>query len=298
VAAALGFSYFRPLSVLEATGELLLRLQGVHSGYVQAGPCRLRYLETGSGPPLVLVNGLGSSALQGWGCLMAPLGRRYHVYAPDLVGFGRSERPAAADYGIPMQVESVRVFFAALKLQHARVAGISMGGWIVARLAAEHPELVERLVLVSAAGLRPRDEDPIPAEVLLPRDADGVRRLAATVRHKPPAMPSFLVRDVLRRRMGDEWIIRRTLESMREGRDWLDGRLAGARMPTLVIWGRQDRLIPVAYAPLLKAELPQAELVVLEGCGHVVIADCPEAFDSAFVAFLSARREGSLPDHR
>jgi pimeloyl-ACP methyl ester carboxylesterase len=297
-AAALGFGYFRPLSVLEATGELLLRLQGVHSGFVQAGPYRLRYLEAGNGPPLVLVHGLGSNAMQEWGRLVAPLGRQYHVYAPDLPGFGRSERPAAADYGIPMQVESVRAFFAALKLEHARVAGISMGGWIVARLAAEHPELVERLVLVSAAGMRPRDDDPIPAEALLPRDEDGVRRLAATVRHKPPAMPSFLVRDVLRRRMGDEWIIRRTLESMREGRDWLNGRLAGARMPTLVVWGRQDRLIPVAYAAPLQAELDDAELVVLDGCGHVVIADCPEAFDGAFLAFLSARREGSLPNER
>lgn len=298
LAAALGFAYARPVTVLEATGELLRRLQGVRSAYVQAGPYRLRYLEAGSGPPLVLVHGLGSNALQEWGRLMAPLGRHYHVYAPDLVGFGRSERPAAADYAIPMQVESLRAFFAAVRLEHARVAGISMGGWIVARLAAEHPELVDRLVLVSAAGMRPQDEQPIPAAALLPHDEDGVRRLAATVRHKPPAMPSFLVRDVLRRRMGDEWIIRRALESMRKGSDWLNGRLAGARMPTLVVWGRQDRLIPVTYAAPLQAELEDAKLVVLDGCGHVVIADCPEAFDRAFLAFLSAQPERSLPNER
>ena len=298
LAAALGFAYARPLSVLETSGELLLRLRGVRSAYLEAGRYRLRYLESGSGPALVLVHGLGSNALQEWGRLMAPLGRQYHVYAPDLVGFGRSERPATADYGIPMQVESVRAFFAALKLEHARVAGISMGGWIVARLAAEHPELVERLVLVSAAGMRPQDEHPIPADALLPRDEAGVRRLAATVRHEPPAMPSFLVRDILARRIREEWIIRRTLESMREGRDWLNGRLGGASMPTLVIWGREDRLIPMAYAALLQSELPNAELVVLAGCGHVVIADCPEAFDRAFLAFLEAPLVARLPHDR
>ena len=99
--AALGFAYARPVSVLETAGEVVLWLSGVRSSHVQAGPHRLRYLETGGGPPLILVHGLGSNAMQEWGRLMAPLGQKYHVYAPDLPGFGRSERPAAADYGIP-----------------------------------------------------------------------------------------------------------------------------------------------------------------------------------------------------
>ena len=177
--------------MLETGGELLLRLQGVRSPYVQAGPLRLRYFEAGAGPPLVLVHGLGSNALQEWGRLLPALARQYHVYAVDLPGFGRSERPAAADFGIPMQVEALRTFMAAVGVSRARVVGISMGGWIVARLASEHPELVERLVLVSPAGMQPEEADPIPVEVLFPRDVDGVRRLAATVRHKPPAIPWF-----------------------------------------------------------------------------------------------------------
>jgi pimeloyl-ACP methyl ester carboxylesterase len=63
-------------------------------------------------------------------------------------------------------------------------------------------------------------------------------------------------------------------------------------MPVLIVWGRQDVLIPASYGEALKAELPRAELVVLDGCGHVPIADCPEAFDRAVVAFLSA---GAVP---
>jgi pimeloyl-ACP methyl ester carboxylesterase len=75
---------------------------------------------------------------------------------------------------------------------------------------------------------------------------------------------------------------------MREGRDWLDGTLARATMPVLVVWGKQDRLIPVAYARRLEAELPHADLVVLDGCGHVPMADCPEAFDRVVLPFLGA----------
>jgi pimeloyl-ACP methyl ester carboxylesterase len=168
-----------------------------------------------------------------------------------------------------------------------------MGGWIVARLAGEHPELVERLVLVAAAGMRPEAAAPIPAEVLLPHDEDSVRRLVAAVRHKPPWMPSFLVRAILARRLHEEWIVRRTLESMRGGRDWLNGTLGRADMPVLIVWGRQDALIPVAYAAPLQAEFENASLELLDGCGHVPMADCPEAFDRALHAFLSAKSPSS-----
>jgi pimeloyl-ACP methyl ester carboxylesterase len=285
--AALSFAYRRPVAVLRAAGEVVLRLSGVHSEYAQAGPYRLRYLEAGSGPPLLLVHGLASNALQDWGRLVPKLARRYHVYAPDLPGFGRSARPASADYSIPMQVEAVRAFLDAVGVERARVAGISMGGWIAARFAGERPARVERLVLVDAAGMRPDDAHPIPAESLLPRDVAGVRRLIATVRYRPPAVPPFFVRDILDERLREEWIVRRALESMRLGRDWLDGTLARAQMPVLVVWGEQDALIPVAYAPRLAAEFEHARVAILDGCGHVPIADCPSAFDRELTTFLA-----------
>jgi pimeloyl-ACP methyl ester carboxylesterase len=172
-------------------------------------------------------------------------------------------------------------------LEQARVAGISMGGWIVSRLASESPERVERLVVVDGAGME-SDGSDIPADALLPKDEEGVRRLIATVRHDPPATPSFVVRDILARRLREEWVIRRALVSMRDGDDWLDGTLASADMPVLVIWGKQDVLIPLEYGTALRAEFPRAELEVLDGCGHVPIADCPEAFDRVLLRFLTA----------
>ncbi|HSD26851.1 MAG TPA: alpha/beta fold hydrolase [Vicinamibacteria bacterium] len=287
LAGLLGFAYARPVTVLESWGALRLRLAGVRSAEVQAGPYRLHYLEAGAGPPLVLVHGLGSSAAQDWGRLIAPLGRTFHVWAPDLPGFGRSERPRAADYSVSMQVEAVRAFMQALGVGRARVAGISMGGWIVSRLAGEHPGMVERLVVVAAAGMRPEPND-IPVEVLLPKDEAGVRRLVAAVRHNAPIPPAFVARDILARRLEEEWVVRRALESMGAGRDWLDGTLGRADMPVLVVWGREDRLIPVSHAPRLEAEFPRATLRVLDGCGHVPMADCPEAFDREVIPFLAA----------
>jgi pimeloyl-ACP methyl ester carboxylesterase len=289
LAALLAFAYARPVTVFETWTALRLRASGVRVAHVQAGPYRVRYLEAGSGPPLVLVHGLASNAAQDWGRLIPPLARRLHVYAPDLPGFGGSDRPADADYSIPMQVEAVRAFMKAVHVDRARVAGISMGGWIVSRLAGAHPGMVERLVVVDGAGMRPLAPD-IPADALLPHDEDGVRRLVATVRHKAPPLPSFVARDILARRLKDEWIVRRALESMRAGHDWLDGTLGRADMPVLVVWGRQDRLLPVAYARRLAAEFPHSEIEVLHGCGHVPMADCPEAFDREVIPFLVADR--------
>jgi pimeloyl-ACP methyl ester carboxylesterase len=294
LAALLGFAYAEPVTVFETWGALRLRLSGVRSRQVQAGPYRLHYLEAGSGPPLLLVHGLASSATQDWGRLIAPLGQRFHVFAPDLPGFGQSERPPGAEYSIPMQVEAVRGFMDAVDLGRARVAGISMGGWIASRLAGSHPERVERLVVVDAAGMRP-DGPPIPAEVLLPQDVEGVRRLAAAVRHRAPVPPAFVARDILERRLREEWVVRRALLSMAAGRDWLNGTLGRADMPVLVIWGKQDALIPVDYAARLATEFPRAELTVLDGCGHVPIADCPEAFDRAVLPFLSAGVPAAVP---
>ena len=100
-------------------------------------------------------------------------------------------------------------------------------------------------------------------------------------------MPPFLARDILQRRLAEEWVVRRALESMSGGRDWLNGTLGHAGMPVLIVWGKQDRLIAAAYAAPLQSELAHARLELLDGCGHVPIADCPQEFDRVLTGFLA-----------
>ena len=103
--------------------------------------------------------------------------------------------------------------------------------------------------------------------------------------------PSFVARDILARHLRQEWIIKRALESMRNRQEWLNGTLGRADMPVLVVWGQQDALIPVGYARPLQSEFPHARLTVLDGCGHVPMADCPAEFEAAVMPFLSAAVE-------
>ena len=126
------------------------------------------------------------------------------------------------------------------------------------------------------------------AAILAPLTGIDPSSMKVRFRYKPPSAPSFLVRDILAERRREEWIVRRALESMRPGKDWLNGTLGRATMPVLIVWGKQDTLIPVAYAAPLASELAHATLTVLDGCGHVPMADCPEAFDRELTAFLGA----------
>ena len=291
---ARGFAYARPLTVLERPASCCCGFRASAARYAQAGPHRLRYLESGAGPPLVLVHGLGSNAMQDWGRLMAPLGRQLPRVRPGPAGLrplrtagrGRLRDPDAGR-------GRARLHGGRGRLEGARRRA--------SRWAAGSPRASRASTRSSSSGWswsRPRGcgprRRPDPGRSPVPPRRG---RRAPPGRHRPPQAArdaSFLVRDVLARRLREEWIVRRTLESMAAGRDWLDGTLGRADMPVLIVWGKQDRLIPVAYAAPLQAEFPHAALELLDGCGHVPMADCPEAFDRELRPFLAGAEAPAL----
>ncbi|HEY0163206.1 MAG TPA: alpha/beta fold hydrolase, partial [Edaphobacter sp.] len=174
--AAGAFFYWNPLWVADNLVQLGLWRAGVKSEYVEAGGYRLHYFEAqpagGGGEPLLLIHGLGARSEE-WAKMIPAMAQRgFHVYAPDLPGYGRSSRPADADYSIAMEENAMVAFAKAVGLQRTFVGGWSMGGWIAAKLTLDHPEMVERLVLYDSAGLYFPAE--FGADLFLPSDAAGV----------------------------------------------------------------------------------------------------------------------------
>jgi pimeloyl-ACP methyl ester carboxylesterase len=269
LAAAL-FVYFRPLTLVYLARDAYLRAIGMRSHFVQVGPHRIHYFDSGGdGPPLVMVHGVASSAADA-ALLYRALSRTHRIYALDLLGYGRSARPRDASYSVPMQADVVRGFMDAIALRDADMLGISMGGWIALKFAADHPQRVRRLVLVSSAGLEfptTLHERSFSSETL-----DELRASIAlqTDRH----LPAFILRDLLRRSKGRGWVTRRSMASMLARRDTLDGRLQRVRMPVLLVWGTRDRIVPISVAAAMQREMPHARLVRLEGCGHLAIVEC------------------------
>jgi pimeloyl-ACP methyl ester carboxylesterase len=287
VVAGLVF-YFNPLWVADQQVRWKLWRQGVQSKYVEAGGYRMHYLEAlppngMPGTPLLLAHGLGARA-EDWQAMIPALAAKgFHVYAPDLLGYGRSARPDVS-YSITMEEEAVRQFMEAVGLQRADVGGWSMGGWVAMKLALDHPELVDRLVVYDSAGIYfPPTFD---ANLFVPADAAAVKRLVTILSPHPQQFPDFVTKALLHKFAENGWVINRSMAAMTTGRDLLDFRLHGMQRPTLIVWGSRDDLIPLTTGKKMHELIPGSVLNVIEGCGHLAPLECSKPVVEGTVDFL------------
>ncbi len=285
IVAVVLFVYFHPFTLVHAAAHVLLLRAGMHAHYVDVAGHRLRYFEGGDGPPLLLVHGIGSTS-EDWALVVRELTRDHRVYAPDLLGWGGSDKPRDADYSVAAETELVRGFMDAVHLQRAGVAGLSMGGWIALRLAALHPERVQRLVLIDSAGLD--FPSPLGETAFAPTTMDEARHLLWLQSDELPKLPDFVVADFLRRARAESWILRLSMQSMLTRRDVMDGKLQRVTMPVLIIWGTADRLVPPSLAARFHGELPQSRVVMIPGCGHLAVIECRAQAMPPITQFLNA----------
>ena len=270
-AALAGAFYWRPWWVIDECTRARLRLEGVRSEYVRLGSYRIHYLVGGQGKPLVLVHGLGAMA-ESWAELMMALAPHgYRIYAIDLVGFGRSDRPDI-DYSIASQAEVLKQFFDSQNLAQADLGGWSMGGWVVLRFALDHPERVRRMILVDSAGLA--FQPPFNLALFRPTNVDQAEQLVKLLTPQADRIPRFVARDLVRLMMPTRWVVERALKSMLAGNDLVDGKLSQIHEPVLIVWGRQDAMIPLACGSEMHRQMPQSELAIFDGCGHMMPLEC------------------------
>lgn len=274
--------------------------------FIDVEGIRTRYWLAGeSGPPVVLIHGLGASA-EIWQFNIDALASRYRVYVPDLPGFGRTGEPERQDFSPEGYSRFLMGFMNALGMGRAALVGHSLGGGVALRAVLDHPGLVERLILVNSAGLgsdislllrtaslpffeRVFLKPPLwvfklflrrlvydPA-VITPEFA----RLYYEIFFQPKAIHAFaeILRAICTLRGARPGI----LEPIREG-------LGTIRTPTLVIWGRQDRILPSSQAFDAVARIPGARLRVFEHCGHMPNVEYPQEFNRLILEFLQEER--------
>jgi pimeloyl-ACP methyl ester carboxylesterase len=283
IVAALAVLVWRPVTVLNGLVRARLWVAGVRDGTAQSGPYRLHYLVAGSGRPVILLHGLGGYGLQ-WGDYIPALAEGARVYAPDLLGFGSSDRPDV-NYSTPLQADVLRGFMDSAHIQQADLVGLSMGGWVAASFARLYPDRVRRLVLVDAAGLR---FDPGTPEPFTPRDASDFSRLMRLGTPRAVRIPSFLAPGIVREMQPLAPVVERHLQNKRLGIGTLDGKLAAVTMPVLLVWGALDQLTPLDYGREFHRQIPQSQLVILENCGHMAVLDCRSYAQPEIRAFLAA----------
>jgi len=221
----------------------------------------------GEGPPLILLHGLAGSA-RWWRHNVPALSRRFRVAAIDLPGFGASHRDARLV--LDETAGQLVAVMDRLGFERAHVVGHSMGGLVAGGLAADHPDRVDRLVLVDAG--------------FLSLDPSWLRRVTGPIvalRWTSPTLLPVVVGDALR--SGPIRMAHATREILQA--DWR-AKLAGIRAPTLVIWGEHDTICPPVIGREINARVPGSRLVVLAGAAHCPMWERPADFDREVLSFL------------
>src|ERR1044072_4466510 len=248
---------------------------------------KIHYVEAGSGPTVILLHGLGGSS-QVWQFNIAALAEKYHVVVPDQIGFGKSEKPLV-NYRIRTYVDFLDQFCKQLGIERASLVGNSMGGWIATAFTAAFPDRVDKLVLGDAAGYRPpKDLDTRSFYGLNPTTREGMKVLVAKVFYNKLFLTDAAIDQAIATRLaaGDGYTINSITESIIRGEDFLDDAVKTIKRPTLIIWGRQDGLVPLAEGEHFNKDIAGSKLVVFDQCGHMPNVEKPAEFNAAVLKFL------------
>jgi pimeloyl-ACP methyl ester carboxylesterase len=263
------------------------------------------YVEIGEGPPLVFVHGLGGS-WQNWLENIPHFSRTHRVIALDLPGFGASPMPPW-QLSIPAYGRYFRDFLERLGIERCSLVSNSMGGFIATELAINEPERVDDLVLVSAAGItwaRARREPAEMAARMMRAAAPLALRFQMSAIRRPKMRqrifnglwykPNALRRELIWEQVVPAVQSPGTFDAMRTlvGYD-IRSRLEEIEVPTLIVWGRQDAVVPVPAAVSYKERIgDNAELVIFDRCGHMPELERPVRFNRLVEDFLE--RAGTL----
>jgi pimeloyl-ACP methyl ester carboxylesterase len=282
-------------------------LHGHRRAYVKAGP------EPGTAPALLLLHGLGCDHTT-WRPVIDMLARRYTVIAPDLLGHGRSAKPRA-DYSVGGYANGMRDLLTVLGLDKVTVVGHSFGGGVAMQFAYQFPERTERMVLVAPGGVGP-EVSPFIRAITLPGYGQAMGLLTLPgVRHLGSAglralaasgIPAARDLDEVARiydsfkdphaRAAIRHVVRAVVDLKGQIVTMVDRAYLTQAMPMLVVWGADDRVIPVRHADNVRAIAPGSVVEVLPNSGHFPHKDHPERFVKIFNDFV--RRHPPATYHR
>jgi 2-hydroxy-6-oxonona-2,4-dienedioate hydrolase len=233
----------------------------------------VRYYEGGTRKPLLLIHGAGATAKL-WHRQMGPFAIHFRVIAPDLPGFGGSARCP--------KIRSVRdyarflvQFLSTVNVPRASVVGSSMGGWAALWLAADFPRLIDKLVLVSPAGVHRAMEPSMPVDGVLRELENYYKSISGDVTGVKPS--EEMAKAI------------KTIKEIDEARGFvpdIERKLPEIKAPTLIIWGKGDRVVPSSYAEIFARAIPDARVRLMEAAGHLPYIEKAEEFNKIATNFL------------
>jgi pimeloyl-ACP methyl ester carboxylesterase len=264
--------------------------------WLEIGGAKILYLDEGQGDVLLLVHGWAGNSWN-WMSVFPSLAQHHRVIALDLPGHGKSGCPKDFSFTAPAYADFLIQVMDRLKVQKATLVGSSMGGAIVAWAAILHPDRVERLILVDAAGTSVQNPKMKAAGGLMTAgNVIPLIHLFFPVNEKSQAQvpvseqKRVILAEQLYKSDRKKCAARALAKSMKSmSKDIVDSRLGEVRAKTLVIWGSNDGLLPIAAGELYRDKIPGAKLVIIEGGDHTSMQWKPEEFLKVVDSFMAQK---------
>lgn len=294
LACVAGTFYFSPTALLASVQLVERQLAGLTPRTAEVDGLTIHYYEGGpsDGETLLMIHGFGANR-DNW-LRFARHFRDYRVIALDLPGFGESSKPEI-DYDVASQTERLHAFVKTLGLTRLHLIGNSMGGHIAALYAARHPGQVLSVALLDNAGVTsPRKSEMFtmiergeanPLVVLQAEDFDALMRFVFV---NPPPLPESLKRHFAEQSMANQELYDRIFSQLRNRYVPLEPELPRIQVPTLLLWGEQDRVLDVSSIEVMKPLLQKPSVVVMKDCGHAPMIERPEETARHYQAFLDS----------
>ena len=272
---------------------------------------RIAYLEAGSGPTLLLIHGIAEAAWA-WEAIIPALARTHRVIAPDLLGHGRSAKPRG-DYSLGNQATLMRDLMISLDVDSATLVGHSLGGGISMQFAYQYPERCERMVLIASGGLG-QDVTFMLRSLGLPgADLVAPLLLSNPTRHAIGGAAAWLGRRGLKASAAQRALwrsyagltdpatrtafictVRAVIDQRGQRVSALERLYLAEAMPTMLVCGEHDRIIPARHAMDAHAEMPGSRLEVIPNAGHFVQLEKPERVAQLILDFVSTTKPAHI----
>jgi pimeloyl-ACP methyl ester carboxylesterase len=272
---------------------------------IKVGTVNTRYWMEGDGSPVILLHGI-SNCVEDWLLNFPVIAEQHRVYALDLLGHGKTDKPLSASYGFDDFARFVRDFMDTLGLKSAHLVGHSLGGAIALTIAENSPEYVKKLVLIDSGGLSPEigtilrlvavpGLGEVLGQIVFQGDVEKRIKMQRQSWPDPTVVPDEMIR---LKYSATQWQnIRKTyFKALRSSMNpWgmkksayapIVNGLSSLRMPVLVVWGKEDDLVPVSQAQIVKDKVPQARIEIFENCKHDPMVVNPERFNRLLLDFL------------
>ena len=296
VMIVVSFYYLMPGVAFKVLEKIERSNAGLKQSSIKVNSSNIVYLEGGKGDTLLLLHGFGGDKDE-WTRVCSYLTPCFHVIAPDLPGFGESTRDPNADYTIIAQTERVRAFVQSLKLKNFHLAGNSMGGHIAGIYAARYPNDIVSLWLIAPDGVTSSDPsewirllEAGKPDPLIVDSVEDYERLLDFVFVKRPFIPRPIKHYFAQQAIKYHKLNEKIDEQLRKDKDSsppLEVLLSQSSIPSLILWGAEDRVLHVSGAKILESVMPKAKVVIMEDVGHVPMIEKPEESAKLFLDFLN-----------